>query len=233
MGWLRELMEVSEAEIDGYGELARRALAHSEWPPDTQPRERSLAALFSKLDRGIELEWLADRDAVQRVLALVLGCPVESVRRAVAPDPSALGTARIRFEDLPYARPFDLRTEPLPPGIPEPVLAPAAWGRLWWVAPSGSGRSLVGQWLAARGLARFVCGAQLEDVRDRLTSTGPLPLFLELERGASLDESFGELLGTSVCVAAPVAPPPAQRSEWRLIEAPPLALLTQRPQRIP
>ena len=225
LGWLRELMEVSDPEIDGYGELARRALAHSEWPADTQPRERSLAALFSKLDRGIELEWLADRDAVQRVLALVLGCPVESVRRAVAPDPAELGIARIRFEDLPYARPFDLRSEPLPPGIPEPVLAPAAWNRLWWVAPSGSGRSLVGQWLAARGLARFVCGARLEDVRDRLASSSPLPLFLELERGANPDESFGALLGKAVCVAAPVAPAPVLRSAWQLIESPPLAPL--------
>src|SRR5688572_25013208 len=86
VGWLRELMEVASPPIDGYGELARRALAHPEWPSDTQPAARSLAALFSKLDRGIELMWLADRGAVQRTLALVLGCPIEWVRRAVAQE---------------------------------------------------------------------------------------------------------------------------------------------------
>src|SRR5262245_5601474 len=86
VGWLRQLMDLAGPPIDGYGELARRALAHPEWPADTQPRARSLAALFSKLDRGIELEWLADRDAAQRALALILACPVESVRRAVAPE---------------------------------------------------------------------------------------------------------------------------------------------------
>ena len=47
-------MDGAVPSIDGYGELARRALAHPEWPTDTQPRARSLAALFSKLDRGIE-----------------------------------------------------------------------------------------------------------------------------------------------------------------------------------
>ena len=69
MGWLRDLMGAMAPPIDGYGELARRALAHPEWPADTQPQARSLAALFSKLDRGIEIEWLADRDAAQRASA--------------------------------------------------------------------------------------------------------------------------------------------------------------------
>lgn len=216
MGWLRELMDVATPPIDGYGELARRALAHPEWPPDTQPRARSLAALFSKLDRRIELEWLGDRDAVQRALALVLGCPLETVRRAVAPDPETV-PGRVRFFDLPYARPFDLREEPLPPGIPELVRNPASWERVWWRAPAGSGRTLTGQWLRARGLARFVGARRLEDVLGRLEGSGPL--FLELEL-LDAPELLARLPERGVCLAAPY---PAPAAGWRPIESPPLA----------
>ena len=215
MGWLRELMDVARAPIEGYGELARRALAHPEWPEDTQPRARSLAALFSKLDRGIELEWLADRDAAQRALALVLGCPLETVRRAVAPGAEST-PGRVRFADLPYARSFELREEPLPPGIPELVRNPASWERVWWRAPSGSGRTLTGQWLMARGLARFISARRLEDVLDRLSASGPL--FLELEQVDAA--GLAQLPERGVCVAAP-HPVPAGLG-WRALESPPL-----------
>lgn len=219
MGWLRELMQLSPEPIDGYGELARRALAHPEWPPSSQPQARSLAALFSKLDRGIELEWLADRSAAQRCLALVLGCPMELVRSAVAPEQGT--PARLRFDDLPYARPFDLREEPLPPGVPARVLTPSTWGRLWWLAPSGSGRSLVGQWLAARGLARFIFGVGAADVVGRLPGAGPL--YLELERADDLAGLAAALPDGPVCVAA--AEPPGNQhgaAFWTVIESPPL-----------
>jgi hypothetical protein len=216
MGWLRELMDAAAPAVDGYGELARRVLVHPEWPADSQPRARSLAALFSKLDRGIELEWLADRDAAQRALALVLGCPLETVRRAVAPDEDG-AAAHVRFEDLPYARSFELREEPLPPGIPELVRNPAAWGRVWWRAPSGSGRSLTGQWLMARGLARFVRAQRLEDALDRLSAGGPL--FIELEQLDAAD-TLKALPERGVCVAAPCPAPDG--GGWLPIESPPL-----------
>ena len=214
MGWLRELMDLTSPAIDGYGELARRALAHPEWPSDTQPRARSLAALFSKLDRGIELEWLADRDAAQRALALILGCPIETLRRAVSPEAES-APGRVRFIDLPYARPFDLRDEPLPPGIPELVRSPAGWDRVWWRAPSGSGRTLTGQWLAARGLARFASARRVEDVLERLGASGPW--LIELEQLDSI-EAFARLPERGVCVAAPF---PAPVGGWRPIESPP------------
>jgi len=209
-------MDGAAPPIDGYGDLARRALAHPEWPADTQPRARSLAALFSKLDRGIELEWLSDRDAAQRALALVLACPVETVRRAVAPDVEG-SPGRVRFSDLPYARPFDLRDEPLPPGIPELVRNPASWERVWWRAPSGSGRTLTGQWLLARGLARFISARRLEDVLGRVGGSGPL--FIELEQ-LDAPELLAQLPERGLCLAAPY---PAPAAGWRPIESPPLA----------
>ncbi|HVZ37183.1 MAG TPA: hypothetical protein VG963_32395, partial [Polyangiaceae bacterium] len=158
MGWLRELLRSAEPPIDGYGELARRTLEHPEWPSDCRPQPRSLAALYSKLDRNLELEWLAEREAVQRALALTLACPLETVRRPLEALRDSRDTRRVRFEDLPFAKPLDLGEEELPPGIPTAVLEPRSWSHLWWRAPAGSGRSLVGRWLSARGLAAFVTG---------------------------------------------------------------------------
>jgi hypothetical protein len=219
MGWLRDLMGALSPPIDGYGELARRALAHPEWPTDTQPQARSLAALFSKLDRGIEIEWLADRDAAQRALALVLGCPIETVRRAVTRDRTDAGHGFVRWLDLPYARPLALREEPLPPGLPLRVVHPAGWRRLWWLAPSGSGRSLVGQWLAARGLARQLVAVHWREAVDRWTGAGPL--FLELERADDVAGLEAALPDGPVCVAAP-APPAQGEGVWELVRSPSL-----------
>jgi hypothetical protein len=159
---------------------------------------------------------------VQRCLALVIGCPLETIRLAVAPTAERHERARLRFNDLPYARPFDLQEEALPPGIPEVVLAPSGWGRLWWLAPSGSGRSLVGQWLAARGLARFLSTVCWSGVLERLP--GARPLFLELERADDLGGLIEALPDAPVCVAAPLPPPDhgTVASPWTLVTSPAL-----------
>ncbi len=219
-------MQSASPPVDGYGELARQVLLHPEWPPDTQPQPRSLAALFSKLDRGIELEWLADRGAVQRTLALTLSCPLETLRRQVEPNKTGLYPGgRLRFQDLPFAKPFDFREEPLPPGIPLEVTRPAQWGRSWWRAPSGSGRSLTGQWLAARGLATFVSARSWGDAVQHIPDAGPT--FVELERGDGHEALESVLARDGICVAAPFLPRPAgpvagaaAPPPWRLIESP-------------
>jgi hypothetical protein len=219
MGWLRDLMAAVSPPIDGYGDLARRALAHPEWPADTQPRARSLAALFSKLDRGIEIEWLADRESAQRALALVLSCPVDTIRRAVTRDAADSIHGFVRWLDLPYARPLALREEPLPPGLPDRVVNPAGWRRVWWLAPSGSGRSLAGQWLAARGLARQLTVVHWSDAVDRWAGAGPL--FLELERADGVAGLEAALPDGPVCVAAP-APPADGEGTWEVVRSPSL-----------
>lgn len=226
MGWLRDLMRSCDPPLTGYGELARRALAHPEWPADTQPQWRSLAALFSKLDRGIELEWLADRAGAQRALALVLGCQLSEVQRPLAAVTQADAAHRIRLEDAPFARPLDLTEEPLPPGIPPEVLRPAAWARTWWAAPPGSGRSLVGQWLVARGLASFASGVRCEDIAAQLPEAGPV--FIEVEQPAGIEPLLERRSLASVCVAAPTPPPEPRHpskpsSAWRVVSAPSMA----------
>ncbi|MBM4364089.1 MAG: hypothetical protein FJ104_15520, partial [Deltaproteobacteria bacterium] len=73
MGWLRELMRSSPERPRSFGEVARAALASPSWTARPLPKPRSLAALLSKLDRGVDLGWLADRPAVQAALAEALG----------------------------------------------------------------------------------------------------------------------------------------------------------------
>lgn len=221
MGWIRDLLRLANPPISGYGELARLVLQHPDWPSDTRPQPRSLAALLSKLDRGIELEWLADREAVQRVLALTLGCSLDAVRAELSAHLPKEGgpTRRLRLHDLPYARPFDLMDEPLPPGIPAEVQSPASWSRSWWHAPPGSGRTLAGEWLQARGLAAFVSAPSWAEALPRLPTSGPV--LVELERDIAGVEP-GALPRSAICIAAPFPAPLAARSEWRLVPCPPL-----------
>jgi hypothetical protein len=198
-----------------YGALARACLRNSGWPSTAGPRARSLASLFSKLDREVELDWLTERTGVQVVLADVLGCAVSDIQSALGAGPQApdRATRRVRLDDLRFARTLDLIDEPLPPGIPEEVLHPATWGRSWWLAPSGSGRSLAGRWLEARGLARFVSATNWAEAAERLATQSPV--FVELTGSATGEAPLRE----RICVAA-ATPPPG--SDWRIIATPDL-----------
>ena len=115
--------------------------------------------------------------------------------------------ARLRWIDLPDARPLELRTEPLCPGLPEELKTPALWALrpLWWFAPDGAGRSLVGRWLAARGLALHIDVDTWEEALPLLPASGFV--FVELHRPAP---RAVPVPGLALCVAAPFeAPDPA------------------------
>ncbi len=212
MGWLRDLMVGAPDAPSSFGELARRLLACPDWPRSTRMRERSLSALFSKLDRGEGLEWLVDRPSVQHLIAETLGCSVAEVRRSIGAVPAAAGPASrlVRLRALPRSKTIDLLDEQLFPGLPPRVLKPESWGALWWRAPQSSGRSLVGQWLHARGRARLGPDSAPADERG-------VPLFIELharEQVPSCPPSG------PFCVAAPFAPPESW-PDVEIINSPP------------
>jgi hypothetical protein len=220
MGWLRHLMSTADPPYKSYGALARDALAHPGWPDHTRTQARSLASIFSKLDRGVDPEWLADRDAVQRVLAELLSCGIGEIKASVDSGTStSIGSRRLRLDDVRYATAIDLTDEPLCPGIPPAVLNPSAWHTTWWVAPSGSGRSLVGRWLEARGLATFVSVASWNQARTRLPTRGHV--FVELTQPRPGDPP-ADLRDRSLCVAASCAPPPEGFGAWSRVESPPV-----------
>src|SRR4051812_35400008 len=163
MGWLRDLMDQSDSGCRSYGDLARAALESSDWPSESRMAERSLASIFSKLDRNQEADWLAERVGVQRVLSKVLGVPLDDVRAPSAGAGSRTDVRRLRLTSLRYARALDLVEEPLCPGLPPAVLTPGSYRNTFWRAPSGSGRSLVGRFLQARGLASVIEARTFEE----------------------------------------------------------------------
>lgn len=220
MGWLRQLMLESPRPFRSFDGLARAALEHPDWPAESRPQIRSLAAIFSKLDRRLDLEWLAERPAAQRVLAEVLHAPARAVtdvlgeRRAEADR----NLARVRWHDLPEGRPLELRDEDLPPGIPREVQQPACWSPrpVWWIAPSGSGRTLTGSWLAARGEAVFVRARRWEAAAEALPRSGTA--FVELATGPTTMTPLPRLPGRC-CFAAPSAPPPGWAPHFDVIQS--------------
>jgi hypothetical protein len=193
-------------------------VAHPSWPKDAKSQPRSLASLLSKLDRGMELQWLADRPPVQQVLAEVLGAPLSKIAEVAgeALSQSDDYRRRLRLDDLPFASPLDLAQEPLPPGIPEIIAHVAAWKRLWWVAPSGAGRSLAGAWLSVRRLATLVAGPDFATIAANLPRDKPA--FVELWSKTG-DRSFTSPI-EALCVAAPFPPGGENAAAWTVVESP-------------
>lgn len=201
MGWLRDLMETADPPVRSFNRLAVAAKKNPDWPVDSAVRDRSLATLFSRLDRGQDLSWLADRHAVQVALARTLGVPLDPIRQALgARERADTETHLLRLRDLPAARPLDLEREELPPGIPAQLFtAPAE--PIWWQAASGAGRGLLGRWLAARGWAVFIERDSLEPASD--VPEGPC--FVELSGTAPR----ASLQARKALWVAAAFPPPA------------------------
>jgi hypothetical protein len=223
MGWLRQLMGEAGPKIRSFDALAAALIGHPDWPRDSHTQLRSLGALLSKLDRGTDLEWLADRVHVQHIAAQVLGCPLSSIQAGLGARLADTDQQRrrFRFDEVRFARPLELVEETLPPGFPSVVQQPGAWQRLWWHAPSGSGRSLLRHWLAARGLAR------VELVHD---AQHALELLAQLPQDGTTAPLFIELLGPAGALAS-AAPPehglycvacsePPQHPRWHELRSP-------------
>jgi hypothetical protein len=178
---------------------------------------RSLAAIFGKLDREENLGWLAGRPEVQLGLARALGSTRDVVRLSLAPKKSAEPKRFIAWDALPYARGLDLVEEQPFPGVPTEVLRPGAYGRLVWVAPSGGGRSLVGRFLEARGLAEFVSAPRFAAAS--IPRARPLYLELGSPEGFELDA-----LEPGTCVALPEPwEPSGALSDVRVVHSPKIA----------
>ncbi|HKY40278.1 MAG TPA: hypothetical protein VJN18_30295 [Polyangiaceae bacterium] len=176
---------------------------------------RSLAALFSKLDRDQELDWLGDRPGAQVALAKALGAPLEDIRARVRRRQAGTASQVLRLRSLPAARALSLLEEPLFPGIPPEVLEPASFGGLYWVAPSGAGRTLVGRWLEARGLSRFVRAETWDQARAKLPAHGAVYVELEAPDSAPDPAPSSSL---RLCIAAPLEPAPD--APFRIVRTP-------------
>jgi hypothetical protein len=199
--------------------LAKLCLEASSWPESGRMQPRSLGAIFGKLDREEELDWLVARPDVQVALARVLGATRETIQLALKPGrPDAEHERWVAWDSLPYARGLDLLEEDLFPGLPPELYAPARWRRLLWLAPSGSGRTLLGRWLSARGLARHV--TLLRWGEQELPAARPLFVELSSANGFSSDQ-----VPPGVCVALPEASELEPESDVLCVRSSPLCEL--------
>lgn len=210
MGWLRNLMDSRDPRVGSFDQLAQSCLAHGEWPAGVRPQTRSLAALFSKFDRDIELEWLEDRAQAQVALARVLRCPLSllqsEVRKRVRSVDSSSPTFRLL--EAPFARFLNLTEVGLPPGVPGQLSRPAQWQTLWWSSSHGNGREFVRHWLRARGLARTCHAGSLSEFESLLE--GEQPLWVELD--FVLDGGTQLPTRPRLCVVANAPAPPGFQS---------------------
>jgi len=205
-------MERAAPPISSYGKLAQLCLEGDIWPESSGPKPKSLATLFSKLDRGQDLDWLRDRKEVQEVLSDALGCRVADLSSALGEAPAEDDGRILRLRDVRFARQIDLAKEALPPGIPRLATDPPHWQCVWWHASSGSGFGLTARWLRVRGLAHTAVVKTRQDLF-RLPPRGAL--FVEIgsrvrpEDVVLSDQDIQalRLQMRPVCFAASFAPP--------------------------
>ena len=143
MAWLLDL-----SPVKSFDRLAQRLLDEPDWPE--RRHVRSLGNALRDLDQGAKREWFIENSDRITVLARVLGIAREDLQRRIG--------GVLALADLPGARPLDLVNDDLFPGINELLTTPFLWNshvRVWWKAPPGSGKTLLGRWLEARGMARL------------------------------------------------------------------------------
>ncbi|WP_164017463.1 hypothetical protein [Pyxidicoccus trucidator] len=218
MGWLKDRMEDLKPRVTSMSALAERVCEARAWPRSEKLKPNSLATYLGRLDEGEELSRLEERPFMLKALAEVLGMTAEDMEeqlvRLRAPKPQA--DFRFKLRDVPL-RPIDLSREPPPPGLPDEVLSPDHWP-LWWHAPTGSGRTLAGQWVAARGLATFIQAATWAEAERQLPKRGAV--FLELGSAEGAPIHVDPVAGLKLCVASeahPPEPPPRAPSETQLL----------------
>jgi hypothetical protein len=198
-------MEALEPRVSSFSVLAERVRKASSWPRAEKLKPSSLATYLGRLDKGSELEQFEKSPGILKALAEVLEMTLEDMNEQLDRfrAPRAQADFRFKLRDVPL-RPVDLSREPLPPGIPERALSPEHWP-VWWHAPSGSGRTLAGQWLAARGLATFIQAATWAEAERQLPEAGVV--FIELGSAEGAPFQAHGAPGLRLCVASEAYPP--------------------------
>ncbi len=178
------------------------------------PGSPSKNALLQQISRADRLDrraavWFESRDEAQRVVAAKLGLDPQDFMRRLTGELDDGDAVEIDLADLAmeHGRPWDVRSDPLFPGVPDEVKRPGSWKRLWWHAPRGAGRSLTGRWLREQFDVLFIRARTWEDAKIELRKGQRCFVELRTPEGAeALFEAEG-LEAWQICVAAPFPPP--------------------------
>ncbi|MCB9797623.1 MAG: hypothetical protein H6741_33455 [Alphaproteobacteria bacterium] len=218
MDWLEQI-----AEERGHSSLSRLAAAMREqgsWPKGAEHGQAHLANQLRLLNRGERRSWWRGPKGgpLLPALAEALGEDLDEVERWVLDTGSPRATPDLRsyrFDAFPRLRPLELGEEPPLPGVPELLWRKGGprEPRTWWVAPSGSGKTLLGRWLEVRYGWVFVQASSWTEALDELPERGRV--FVELGRSPGVPIGGAAALPEAlrVCVACPDAPPRAGEEE--------------------
>lgn len=204
MGWLKDAG--AEVSISSLAKMARQICQLARATGD----DDHVANMLRKLDKGEEVGWWegAGRRFMEP-LAEVLGEAVDDLRVRIASLGHLPGedTRYWTFDVFPALRALDLVNERLPPGIPDEVTRRST-APLWWEAPPGAGRTLVGRWLAQRGWAHVRLPTW--DAA-KATDLEPGLVYVELGQASGPPPEFELPGGQRLIVAAP--PPDPGRAD--------------------
>ncbi len=208
MGWLRQAWQRTGCR--SANEVAELLLAHDRVPSSLEIKPVSLANNLRALDRGKRLGWWRRHRSLLGPLASVLERAPDELEQLLAdpaPEDGARDGALDRIALAPFGclRPLD-PSEALPPGFPELVSRPGRWRRVWWTTLDRRARRIAGQWLEARGLARYLTATSLADALAKVPVEGRVFLELTTRVDAADYVAFADALELDclrVCVAAP------------------------------
>lgn len=191
--------------------FAMREGEDSLWPRGDDRSPETVANKLRAIDKGEDPDWwLRGAGAtLLPALAHVLHDDVGTIQSVIAEAGSgsnAPAITRFEFSMFPALRPLDLLDEDPFPGVPDDLLTPGGpkWDHVWWVAPRGAGKSLVGRWLEARYGWSHVQAATWPEAVGKLPRTGNV--FLELRNAEGATAEVLEK-GRRLCVASSAEPP--------------------------
>lgn len=229
MSWLRDSVAARGWRLGGF---CRKVVVHPGWKAKSMAA-RTLENRLRGYEQGDDASFLEQRPFLCAIFAELLGLPVHEVRR-LDQQHRGLGLgSRIGLTDVPGAS-FDPRRDPLPPLFDDHDFDPQRWHQDWWVAPPGSGRSVLGRVLLATGRVAAVYELTSADQVDRVMASG-VPRYVEIPDAALAVEVAPRLARCGcIMVAAACQPPweealhdfepgrprpsPTPRGTWKVFE---------------
>ncbi|MBN9681659.1 MULTISPECIES: hypothetical protein [unclassified Corallococcus] len=155
---------------------------------------------MKKFDQGKDLHFLEENPALREFLSVALNLDADEFEAQLMASKTPRDRQFSLFELWDAGtRPLDLRKESLPPAFPPQVLEPKAWPVLWQ-APSGSARTLVGEWLAAQLDVVFIKAEHWAEAQLQLPS-GKGKVFISLKSPIGMPVVQEVPSRLSICVA--------------------------------
>ena len=202
MSWLRDSVA---ARGESFGKFCRRVVVHPAWTARSMGA-RTLENRLRAYEKGRDAWFIEQRPFLFGVFAQLLRLPEHEVRRLDKQHRGLDLGALIALTDVPGAT-FDPSCGVPPPLFHDHCLEPRRWQQDWWVAPAGSGRSLLGRVLAATGRVATVQELTSADQVERVLAAGA-PRYVEIPDAAVAMQVAPDLARCErILVAAPCSPP--------------------------